>query len=128
VQINLLDRVRLGIAVFAAKTITATIRTFKLGAASVLPGTIGKRLHPQILAMLSQQIRYGVIVVAGTNGKTTTSLSIFWFVIIDCLRHTLRTISVEITRSPQGEAIALALACRRHGQMLRYRQRVAYRR
>jgi lipid II isoglutaminyl synthase (glutamine-hydrolysing) len=74
VQINLLDRVRLGIAVFAAKTITSTIRTFKLGAASVLPGTIGKRLHPQILAMLSQQIKYGVIVVAGTNGKTTTSL------------------------------------------------------
>lgn len=73
-QINLLDRVRLGIAVFAAKTITSTIRTFKLGAASVLPGTIGKRLHPQILAMLSQQIKYGVIVVAGTNGKTTTSL------------------------------------------------------
>jgi lipid II isoglutaminyl synthase (glutamine-hydrolysing) len=64
----------LGIAVFAAKTITSTIRTFKLGAASVLPGTIGKRLHPQILAMLSQQIKYGVIVVAGTNGKTTTSL------------------------------------------------------
>ena len=74
VQINLLDRVRLGIAVFAAKTITSTIRTFKLGAASVLPGTIGKRLHPQILTMLSQQIKYGVIVVAGTNGKTTTSL------------------------------------------------------
>lgn len=74
VQINLLDRVRLGIAVFVAKTITSTIRTFKLGAASVLPGTIGKRLHPQILTMLSQQIKYGVIVVAGTNGKTTTSL------------------------------------------------------
>ena len=71
---NLLDRVRLGIAVFAAKTITSTIRTFKLGAASVLPGTIGKRLHPQILSLLSQQIKYGVIVVAGTNGKTTTAL------------------------------------------------------
>jgi lipid II isoglutaminyl synthase (glutamine-hydrolysing) len=74
VQINLLDRIRLGIAVFVAKTITATIRIFKLGAASVLPGTIAKRLHPQILTMLSQQIKYGVIVVAGTNGKTTTSL------------------------------------------------------
>jgi lipid II isoglutaminyl synthase (glutamine-hydrolysing) len=64
----------LGVAVFAAKTITATIRTLKLGAASVLPGTIGKRLHPQILRLLSQQIKYGVIIVAGTNGKTTTSL------------------------------------------------------
>jgi lipid II isoglutaminyl synthase (glutamine-hydrolysing) len=64
----------LGIAVFAAKTITSTIRVLKLGAASVLPGTIGKRVHPDILALLSQQIKYGVIIVAGTNGKTTTSL------------------------------------------------------
>ena len=73
-QINIFDRVRLGIAVLTAKTVTAAIRTLKMGAASVLPGTISKRLHPQILALLSQQIKYGVIVVAGTNGKTTTSL------------------------------------------------------
>ena len=73
-QINLLDRVRLGIAVLTAKTVTSAIRTLKMGAASVLPGTISKRLHPQILSLLSQQIKYGVIVVAGTNGKTTTSL------------------------------------------------------
>jgi lipid II isoglutaminyl synthase (glutamine-hydrolysing) len=74
VQINLFDRVRLGIAVLTAKTVTSAIRTLKMGAASVLPGTISKRLHPQILSLLSQQIKYGVIVVAGTNGKTTTSL------------------------------------------------------
>jgi lipid II isoglutaminyl synthase (glutamine-hydrolysing) len=74
VKMNLFDRARLGVAVFAAKSITATIRTLKLGAASVLPGTIGKRLHPQILGLLSSQVKYGVIVVAGTNGKTTTSL------------------------------------------------------
>ncbi len=73
-QINLLDRIRLGIAVLTAKTVTAAIRMSNMGAASVLPGTISKRLHPQILALLSQQIKYGVIVVAGTNGKTTTSL------------------------------------------------------
>jgi UDP-N-acetylmuramyl tripeptide synthase len=64
----------LGIAVLTAKTVTSTIRTLKMGAASVLPGTISKRLHPQILSLLSQQIKSGIIVVAGTNGKTTTSL------------------------------------------------------
>jgi lipid II isoglutaminyl synthase (glutamine-hydrolysing) len=73
-NISPIDRIRLGAAVFTAKTITTAIRTLKLGAASVLPGTIGKRLHPRILALLSQQIKHGVIVVAGTNGKTTTSL------------------------------------------------------
>jgi lipid II isoglutaminyl synthase (glutamine-hydrolysing) len=73
-KISLIDRVRLGTAVFAAKAITTTIRTLKLGSASVLPGTIAKNLHPRILNLLSQQIKHGVIVVAGTNGKTTTSL------------------------------------------------------
>jgi lipid II isoglutaminyl synthase (glutamine-hydrolysing) len=73
-NISPIDRVRLGAAVFAAKAITTTIRTLRLGAASVLPGTIAKNLHPRILALLSQQIKHGVIVVAGTNGKTTTSL------------------------------------------------------
>jgi lipid II isoglutaminyl synthase (glutamine-hydrolysing) len=73
-RISFIDRVRLGMAVFAAKAITATIRTLKLGAASVLPGTIAKNLHPNILSLLSGQIKHGVIVVAGTNGKTTTSL------------------------------------------------------
>jgi lipid II isoglutaminyl synthase (glutamine-hydrolysing) len=73
-NISFIDRARLGTAVFAAKAITATIRTLKLGAASVLPGTIAKNLHPRILSLLSQQIKHGVIVVAGTNGKTTTSL------------------------------------------------------
>jgi lipid II isoglutaminyl synthase (glutamine-hydrolysing) len=74
VKINFFDRVRLGIAVFAAKTITAAIRLTKMGSASVLPGTISKRLHPQILTLLTQQIKYGSIIIAGTNGKTTTSL------------------------------------------------------
>jgi lipid II isoglutaminyl synthase (glutamine-hydrolysing) len=73
-NISPIDRVRLGAAVFAAKAITAVICTLKLGAASVLPGTIAKNLHPRILGLLSQQIKHGVIVVAGTNGKTTTSL------------------------------------------------------
>jgi lipid II isoglutaminyl synthase (glutamine-hydrolysing) len=73
-SISPIDRFRLGAAVFSAKAITAVIRILKLGAASVLPGTIAKNLHPRILGLLSQQIKHGVIVVAGTNGKTTTSL------------------------------------------------------
>ncbi len=73
-NISPIDRIRLGAAVFTAKTVTTAIRVLKLGAASVLPGTISKTLHPRILGLLSQQIKHGVIVVAGTNGKTTTSL------------------------------------------------------
>jgi UDP-N-acetylmuramyl tripeptide synthase len=46
----------------------------RLGAASVLPGEIARRLQPKVLPLLFGQVRRGVILVVGTNGKTTTSL------------------------------------------------------
>jgi UDP-N-acetylmuramyl tripeptide synthase len=45
-----------------------------LGAASVLPGEIARRLQPKVLPLLFEQVRRGVILIVGTNGKTTTSL------------------------------------------------------
>ncbi|MBL1209850.1 Mur ligase family protein [Geminocystis sp. GBBB08] len=71
---NILEGIRLGLAVGIAKTITSLVKLLKLGAASVLPGEIAGRLHPQLLRLLSQQLTQGLILVVGTNGKTTTSL------------------------------------------------------
>ena len=71
---QLLDRVRLGLAVGVAKTVTGIVRSLSLGAASVLPGEISRRLHPRLLPLLFEQVSQGVILVVGTNGKTTTSL------------------------------------------------------
>ncbi|MEM1368162.1 MAG: Mur ligase family protein [Cyanobacteria bacterium P01_H01_bin.15] len=68
------DRIRLSLAVATAKLVTAGVRFFKLGAASVLPGQIARQLHPRLLSLLCEQIHDGVILVVGTNGKTTTSL------------------------------------------------------
>ena len=68
------DRVRLGLAVVIAKTVTAIVRSLRLGAASVLPGEISRRLHPRLLPLLFTQVSKGVILIVGTNGKTTTSL------------------------------------------------------
>lgn len=73
-KISLFDRIRLGLAVATAHTVTTVVRSLRLGAASVLPGEIARRLQPKVLALLSQQVKYGVILIAGTNGKTTTSL------------------------------------------------------
>lgn len=73
VKTKLVDRLRLSVAVSAANTITYIIRSLKLGAASVLPGEIASRIQPNILSLLSRQVKYGVIIIAGTNGKTTTS-------------------------------------------------------
>jgi UDP-N-acetylmuramyl tripeptide synthase len=68
------DRLRLALAVGVAKTVTAIVRGLRLGAASVLPGEIARRLHPRLLSLLCEQVKQGVILVVGTNGKTTTSL------------------------------------------------------
>jgi len=65
---------RLALAVATAKIITKVVRLLGLGAASVLPGEIARRFHPRLLSVLSKQIKEGVILVVGTNGKTTTSL------------------------------------------------------
>lgn len=72
--IQLIDRLRLGLAVLTAKTVTFIVRSLRLGAASVLPGEIARRIHPQLLHLLSCQVKQGIILIAGTNGKTTTSL------------------------------------------------------
>ncbi|MBD2771643.1 Mur ligase family protein [Iningainema sp. BLCCT55] len=73
-KINLLDRLRLGLAVSVAKSVTFGVRSLRLGAASVLPGSIARKIEPRLLQLLSQQVKRGVILIAGTNGKTTTSL------------------------------------------------------
>lgn len=73
-MMQLLDRIRLGLAVGVAKIVTGVVRSLHLGAASVLPGEISRRLHPRLLPLLFEQIDKGVILVVGTNGKTTTSL------------------------------------------------------
>ncbi|WP_341525050.1 Mur ligase family protein [Nostoc sp. UHCC 0302] len=73
-KIKLIDRLRLGFAVSAAKSVTFLVRSLRLGAASVLPGSIARRIEPRLLELLSQQVKNGVILIAGTNGKTTTSL------------------------------------------------------
>lgn len=71
---NIIDNFRLGLAVATAKIITGIVKLFKLGSASVLPGEIASRFHPQLLNLLSTQLSQGLILVVGTNGKTTTSL------------------------------------------------------
>lgn len=73
-SISVVDRLRLGVSVGVSKTVTSVVRSLRLGAASVLPGEIARRLQPKALPLLFTQVRRGVILVVGTNGKTTTSL------------------------------------------------------
>ncbi|ERN40224.1 UDP-N-acetylmuramyl tripeptide synthase [Rubidibacter lacunae KORDI 51-2] len=87
------DRLRLGLAVLVAKSVTAAVRGLRLGAASVLPGEIARRLHPRLLPLLFEQVCQGVVLVVGTNGKTTTSL---------LLRTMLEQTGARVTHNAAG--------------------------
>lgn len=52
------------------------ITVFGLGAGATWPGEIVLMLKPRMLRSLSSSVREGIILVVGTNGKTTTSLMI----------------------------------------------------
>lgn len=62
------------IAVLAGKVVIVASRLFGLGAGATWPGEIALAISPGILKSLTRQFSKGVILVAGTNGKTTTSL------------------------------------------------------
>ena len=38
-----------------------------------MPGRVARAVEPRVLPLLSRRLRYGSVVVAGTNGKTTTA-------------------------------------------------------
>ncbi|MBI5451965.1 DUF1727 domain-containing protein, partial [Candidatus Gottesmanbacteria bacterium] len=51
-------------------------RIFNIGSGGTWPGEIALRVKPDILKEFSSKLNKGCILVAGTNGKTTTSLMI----------------------------------------------------
>jgi UDP-N-acetylmuramyl tripeptide synthase len=64
--------VSMSFAVFAAKTVNFLSKLLG-NKGSSMPGKVARTLCPDILTKLSKQIRNEIIVVTGTNGKTTTN-------------------------------------------------------
>lgn len=62
--------------VIIGKLLSAVSRLTGAGAGATWPGEIAINLRQEILKDFSSQLREGIIIVAGTNGKTTTSLMI----------------------------------------------------
>jgi len=68
--------IRLLSAVAASHASAAVIRRLGHGGGTALPGLVANWIDPRALAKLSAQLPHGVIVVSGTNGKTTTARAI----------------------------------------------------
>lgn len=60
-------------SIVAAKTAGRVIRRLGRGGGTAAPGLVAERLDTGLLTKLTAQLQHGVVVVAGTNGKTTTS-------------------------------------------------------
>lgn len=61
------------LAVLIGRLVIFSTRLLKLGNGSTLPGLVAEKIDPNIIKKLSDGLKYGVIIVTGTNGKTTTS-------------------------------------------------------
>lgn len=48
-------------------------RVTKQGGGSTLPGLLAEKIDPNIISELAEKLKFGVILITGTNGKTTTA-------------------------------------------------------
>ncbi|KAB8144025.1 DUF1727 domain-containing protein [Chloroflexia bacterium SDU3-3] len=69
----LLDSVRLSAAIAAGKAAGLASRALGRGGGTTLPGVVARRIAPNVLRQLAARLPDGAVVVAGTNGKTTTT-------------------------------------------------------
>lgn len=67
-----MKRIRLFFAVLAAKILFLVCRLAG-SRGSATPGLYARRLCPDIISLLAAQVQKGIVVVCGTNGKTTTN-------------------------------------------------------
>ncbi len=65
--------VRLVAAIGAGKAAGLASRVLHAGGGTTLPGLVARRIAPDTLRLLSAKLPGGVIVIGGTNGKTTTT-------------------------------------------------------
>ena len=59
-------------AIIAGKIISFLLRTVGRGATTA-PGLFALKIDPKLIEKLSKQLKYGSILITGTNGKTTTA-------------------------------------------------------
>ena len=70
--------VRRTAAVLAGKATGALSRLSRRGGGTTLPGDVARAIDPDVLRKLARDLKFGSVVITGTNGKTTTARLISW--------------------------------------------------
>ncbi len=89
------------IALFVAKSAEVCIKALGLGSGSTWPGEIALRIDPFFVTHALTKNTIPTIIIAGTNGKTTTSLLI---------AHGLRKKNKKIITNPEGANLLNGIA------------------
>ncbi len=63
-------------AITAARLVASLCRLTRLGGGTTLPGRVAAMLWPGLIPGLSARLAGGVVLISGTNGKTTTARSL----------------------------------------------------
>jgi UDP-N-acetylmuramyl tripeptide synthase len=98
------------IAVAAAKTVRAGSRFLHAGSGTTLPGLVAERIDPAVISELSAQLTDGVIVITGTNGKTTTAK-----MLVEILAAAGKRVLTNESGSNLTRGVASALVQASHG-------------
>jgi len=96
---------RLSLAVGVSRLSATAIRRLGRGGGTALPGLLASLIDPGALGKLSRQVPDGCVVVAGTNGKTTTTR-----MLATVLSQTSRAVVHNRTGSNLVRGITAALA------------------
>lgn len=88
-------------AVFSGKTVSWLIKEYSLGAASTWPGHIALKLNPTFIRDYLKNKKIKIILIAGTNGKTTTS---------KLLTHILESENRKVFQNEEGANLLNGMA------------------
>ena len=92
---------RLSTAIALGKMTATLSRRLRRGGGTTMPGRVARAVEPRVLPLLSRRLRFGSVIVAGTNGKTTTAR---------LLAHIMETLGRRPVHNRAGANLAAGIA------------------
>lgn len=89
------------LAIVTGRIVAWAMRRSGLGGGTALPGFIALRLAPDLLTTLARKLSSGAVVIAGTNGKTTTAR---------LLAESLRASGLHVVHNRSGSNLPRGIA------------------
>jgi lipid II isoglutaminyl synthase (glutamine-hydrolysing) len=93
--------VRLSTAIALGKTAATLSRVLGRGGGTTMPGRVARAVEPDVVGLLARRLHGGTVLVAGTNGKTTTA---------HLLAHIMRAEGRRVVHNRAGANLAAGIA------------------